>query len=316
MNYNDLFGRAVHLVWRHKFMWLLGMLIGINSTLFGIARLAVQMALPESLFTIETLTGGLENLPTIDIFSDLFALTPEGLFLYLAGVITAVFIWGIVFWILVTVSEGALIGAVRDVETDQPVRLGASLKAGWRWLGRFAAVDALVFLPWFVFTLVVMIIGIAGMFYLLSLSIAPDANLQDLAPSYLTSLLCLIPVMIIMGLLSKLTIWYRTLAFRDAALLDHDIKTAVFHPFRLIKANISGVIGVTALLWGVATVAGWIISAISLFSLFALNGRSPFIIALDLAAILLIALLKGALAAFTAAAWTLAYQEWATNNEL
>jgi len=313
MNYNDLFGRAAHLVWRHKFMWLLGMLLGINSTLFGVMRLAVQMTLPESLFSIDTLTSGLDTLPTFDISPDLFE--PEKLFLYLISGLTAVFIWGIVFWILVTVSEGALIGAVRDAETEQPVRLGASLKAGWRWLGRFAAVDALVFLPWFIFALVVMVVGIVGMFYLFSRSIAPGANLQDLAPSYLVSLLCLIPVMIVMGLLSKLTIWYRTLAFRDAALLDHGAKTAVFHPFRLIKANISGVIGVTALLWGVVTVAGWGITAVSLFSTFALNGRSPFIIALDLAAIVLIALLKGALAAFTAAAWTIAYREWGTNNE-
>ncbi len=315
MNYNDLFERAAQLVWRHKFMWLLGMLIGINSTLFGIVRLAVQMVIPESLFTLETLTGGLDNLPTFDISPDLFAIEPERLFLYLAGGTTAVFIWAILFWILVTVSEGALIGAVRDAETAQPVRFGTSLKAGWRWLGRFAAVDALVFLPWFIFTLVMMVIGIAGMFYLFSRTIAPNANLQELASSYLISLLCLFPVMIVMGLLSKLTIWYRTLAFRDAALLDHDVKTAVSHPFHLIKANVSGVIGVTALLWGVATIAGWGITAVSLFSTFALNGRSPFIIALDLAAILLIALLKGALAAFTAAAWTLAYREWAVNNE-
>ena len=250
----------------------------------------------------------METLPTFDIPPGLFA--PEKLFLYFAGGITAVFIWAILFWLIVTVSEGALIGAVRDAETEQPVRLGASLKAGWRWLGRFAAVDALVFLPWFIFTLVVMVVGIVGMFYLFYRTTAPGANLQELAPSYIVSLLCLLPVTMVLGLLSQLTIWYRTLAFRDAALLDHDAKTAVSHPFRLIKANISGVIGVTALLWGVATVAGWGITAVSLFSTLALNGRSPFVIALDLVAILLIALLKGALVAFTAAVWTIAYREW------
>lgn len=296
-------------------MWLLGTAMGINHLLFGVGWMAVKQFLP------------------LAQFAALFALTPsspedimpmmpsawpapEALFVYAIVGLTAVFIWSILFWAIVTIAEGALIATVRDAEKGERVHVGTALKAGWQWLARFAAVDALIFFPWFLLALTLMVIGGAVLIATLASFIAPGADIEQVAVAGFGGLLCLFPVLMVMGLLTSLTVWYRTLAFRDAALLDHGIKTAVRHPLRLIKANMSGIIGVTALLWGVMSVISGSITIISFSSAFFIHGGAwPFML-LELTAVVLATLLNGILLAFQSAIWTIAYQEWADNIAL
>lgn len=315
MDYNALFGRAARLLWRHKFIWLLGIALGINNLLFGVGWVMAKGTLSPLLAgmrdgsSMPFANGGLPTMP-------FESLTPEKLFLYGAGGLTAVFIWAILFWIIVTVAEGALIAVVRDEDQGRPVQLGASLRAGWRWLARFAAVDALVFLPWFLLALLLMIIGGGVLIFAIASLAASSVEMKDVLTTIGSSLLCLIPALGVMGLVSKFTVWYRRLAFRDAALLDHGVKTAVRHPFRLIKANMSAVIGTTALLWGISSVIGGAISLMSVASsIFFHNGAWLFVL-LDLTAVLLVTLLTGMLVAFQSIVWTLAYQEWGVDSEL
>ncbi len=293
-------------------MWLLGIIIGINSTLLGVGRIIVQTVLPPLpswVYTGDVSAFDLETLPSPDfLFS---SLTPGKLFLCGAGGLTAVFIWTILFWVIVTVSEGALIAAVRDAEKGLPVRLSASLREGWGWLVRFAAVDTIVFFPWFLLTLVVMIGSGIGITYLFNQLRLPNASIESGVIGFLGGLLCLLPFLLLILLVAWVTVWYRTLAFRDAALLDHGVTTAVRNPFTIIKNNSNGVIGTTVILWGVMTLSNWIVSGISYITFLSVTYDSILLSFVDLTAVLLIALIKAFLIAFTAAVWTIAYQEWA-----
>ncbi len=293
-------------------MWLLGIVIGINSTLLGVVRVIVQTVLPPLpswVYKGDVSAIDLGTLPSPDLLFN--SLTPEKLFLYGAGGLTAVFIWTILFWVIVTVSEGALIAAVRDAEKGLPVRLSASLQEGWGWLAHFAAVDAIVFFPWFLLTLVVMIGSSTGIIYLFNQVSLPNAAIESGVIGFFGGLLCLLPFLLLILLIAWVTVWYRTLAFRDAALLDHGVKTAVRNPFTIIKKNSNGVIGTTIILWGVVTFSNWIVFGISYITFLSVTHDSILLSFVDLTAVLLIALIKAFLIAFTAAVWTIAYQEWA-----
>lgn len=315
MDYNELFGRAGRLLWRHKFIWLLGVALGINNLLFGLGWVMAKGSLSPSLLTMwgdsstPLVHGGLPTMPFESLASD-------DLFFYAAGGLTAVFIWAILFWIIVTVADGALIAVVRDEGQGRPVQLGASLRAGWGWLARFAAVDALVFLPWFLLALLLMIVGGAMLIFAVASITSSAVEMEQILATAGGGLLCLIPALGVMGLVSKFTVWYRRLAFRDAALLDHGVKTAVRHPFRLIKANMSAIIGTTALLWGISSTIGGAISLMSVASFIFFHDGVWLFMLLDLTAVLLVTLLTGILVAFQSIVWTLAYQEWGLDSEL
>lgn len=314
MDYNALFGRAARLLWRHKFIWFLGVALGINNLLFSLGWVMAKGSLSPLLLAMQgdsstPFANG--AMPTMPFES----LTPEKLFLYGAAGLTAVFIWTILFWIIVTIAEGALIAVVRDDEQGHPVQMGASLRAGWRWLARFAAVDALVFLPWFLLALVLMVIVAAVLIFAIASLTSSTVEMEQVFTTAGGGLLCIIPAVAVMALLGRLTVWYRQLAFRDAALLDHGVKTAVNHPIRLIKANMGALIAMTALLWGLSSVIGGAISLISAASfVFLHNGAWPFVL-LDLTAVLLATLLTGILVAFQSIVWSLAYQEWGLGSE-
>jgi hypothetical protein len=119
------------------------------------------------------------------------------------------------------------------------------------------------------------------------------------------------------------SIWFRTLAFRDAAILGHGVRETIQHTRQLIKQQFGALLVLTIILYGISYILGWLLGFLALpiaaltavpmatgltsFSGFLATGANLLIT-------LLVAMLKGMLHAFTAVAWTLGYRQLSSDQ--
>ncbi len=309
MDIGFLLKRSGQIVWRHKFLWALGFLVSLNGVLLNVGRLifgAKASALGQELL-VWLQQPDISTMP-LDIDA-----TPQLIGQVTFWSIVLVFVVFIGFWLAATWAEAAVILAVKAVETGEPVGLVSSLRRGYRWLGRFIAIDAVAFFPWFVLALVIMLLLI-----LLTLVIGwqavNQAEWSSLALTMGLGMLCLIPLTLLLAPVGWLTLIYRTLAFRDAALLEHDVRGAVRHTWQVIRRQFGLAAATLVVLWAVKTAVSWAVELLfwpvwGLTAVF--NLPDPLTWLLNGLIFLLVTLLEAVLAAYIAVAWTLAYAAWA-----
>ncbi len=51
----------------------------------------------------------------------------------------------VVFWLVFTLTEASIIAATLHLDLGKPITLQQSLSIGWKFVGKFIAIDALVF---------------------------------------------------------------------------------------------------------------------------------------------------------------------------
>lgn len=312
MDFGDLFVRAMTLTWRHKFLWLLGLLLGINGLAFSLMRVFARAWLPAQWLDM---AYWLELLSTDPATLMSWPMPDLAVVSRYAGVgIVALFVYVIGFWLVVTVAEGGVITAVLAERNGQSVTFGGALRGGFGLLGRFAGIDAAVFLPWFVVALLAMLLALAVMVATLAIA-TQDVAVQWVVTFYVVGLLCVVPLGCLLLPLGMASTWYRNLAFRDAAVLHHGVRVAVRHTWVVVRAHLGDVLVLTALLLGVGYVVRYAVGFLSV-PLLALTAvallSGPLLTLLNVLVTLLIALLKGMVLVFTAVAWTLAYWEITT----
>lgn len=310
-----LFSQSLELVWRRKFLWLLGLLMGINGLVFGLVRPFVRAAVPDQWLTLDywlgMLQGGSVQLPAIN-------LTTSQMWGYIILGFVALFVYVVLFWVIVTVAEGAIIGAAIDEAEARPSYLGRSLQLGFSYLGRFAAIDAAVFLPVFLLMVLMMVVAVADTAVLAYLTLQTETETATVVTVYLAGWLCVLGLGCCIPPLSIAVIWYRTLAFRDAAVLGHGVREAMQHTRQVIRGHWGELLALSVLLVGLSYLLGWLLGFLRLpvlaltavpLATDAVSIGGLLATGLNLAITLLVALLKGVVHAFTAVAWTLAYRE-------
>ncbi|MCP4363492.1 MAG: hypothetical protein GY796_36285 [Chloroflexi bacterium] len=322
MDIGAIFLQAVELVWRRKFLWLLGLLMGINGLMFSLMRVFLRSLLPEQWFDAEQwltfLQTGNIPLPTLNWeAADLWPLLISGS--------VALFVYVVVFWLVVTVAEGAVIGAVNVEAESRPSTLSHSIHLGISYLKRFAAIDAAVFLPLFIWMLILLLLAVLDTITVGYMTLQTDTEPRTAMTVFALGWLCVLSLSCFIIPITLVSIWYRTLAFRDAAVLDHGVRQAMKHTRQVIRQHAGELIALTVILYGLGTVLNWVFGLLSL-PLLALTavplaaGLTSFggfvAAALNLTMTLLVALLKGMVAAFTAVVWTLAYREMTINHDL
>lgn len=303
MDFGRLFRQAARLLWQHKSWWLPGALLGSGAILSAAARLWLPAVLPAEWLKPEAWLRILTGAELLNA-SDLPDLPQIGL--NLTSLSVAVFLATLLIWLLVTVAEGTLITAV--IHPAQPLQ--DSIRRGVRLLGRFIAIDALVFLPWF-------LLALAGMLWLLLATLGAAAvSLRgdgDTAVFLLvTGWLCWLPLACLLLPVGAISVIYRRLVFRDAALGGRGARAAVRHTWRIVRRHPGTIILLALLLWGVTLLPVTAVSALT-WPLLLLESGSPAA-ALRLIVFLLIIGLNAILHAFMATVWTLAYAELPGNR--
>lgn len=319
MVYSRLFARAWRLVWQVKSLWLLGFLLGLGSISGGVARAFLGatvwprwqrwLAQPEALLPVPDLR--MVQVERFVLWSMLI------LFLVVIG-----------FWLVVTVAEGSLISAVLDLEEGRPVTLAGALAKGVGWLGRFIAIDTVVFFPLFLLLLLLMVLAVVWLLGTVWLSLR-EGTVASLAGILLLGVVCLLPLLCLILPLNFLTVIYRTLAFRHTAVTGTGIRISIRQTWHVIRHNAGTLLVLVILLWGLQyllnlglnlfIIPSTIVAAVS--ALTAFNGDSVLAaarlapIAMGAVVALLVIWLQALAHAFTATVWTLAYEEMLTGDE-
>ncbi|MCB9009974.1 MAG: hypothetical protein H6656_21820 [Ardenticatenaceae bacterium] len=300
----DLLARSLKLLRQRRFLIWLGLGMSLSS-LFGTGWrlwLAQVWAVDFTQFT---------NLQTVEslLFSGDLAILQQ---LFLRGLLLS-FGQFVLVWLVALGAEAGLITAVS--QPNHSARLSQTLRWGWHRLGQFLAVDLLVFFPWFLIALALLIFMIIFTVLLASFATREVGAGTVLATTGL-GLACLLGLAGLLLPVGLVSFWVRLMAFREMVLQAVSPRTAVRQTWQRIRQNIGDVIVLILMLWGGQTV---LLSAFSLVTSPLLTWLTAFTssdrIALQAAAwvalllaTLLVWLVRGGLAAFVAIAWTLGWQ--------
>ena len=313
-------------------MWALGFLPGVTHVVGALLRLWLTDYVRQDLLPIfegaspEELLFA-EELPFAqDLLAEFFrgeVLIMGTIWLFLALV---------VFWLIYTLAEASLIAATLHLEQEQPITLGKSLSIGWKFVGKFIAIDALVFFPWFIVALAAMIVALIVLIGAMGMSLQ-GAAMESVMGTMMVGFACVSLLGCLLMPLGFLTMQFRTLAFRDTAVFGGTIRGSVKHAWQVVKNNLASVIILIAIMWGVDYIFGLVTSlitmplgAVTAVSLFTGSGAtgsdatsatigSNFISFISLFITLLLAIPKAMLFSFIGVAWTLAYLDLTDNNE-
>jgi len=290
MDYGKIFARAWDIIWEHKFLILLGVLVALSGANYGGGNQA-QYA-----FRGDEIQWG--ELPSFEYGSPLRELDlPLAVFggvLVLAGVAVLV---GLVFWAAGTIARGGLISAVDDIEAERSTNLSEAFKAGWEKGWRLIGIGLVPAAPMAV--LVIISLGVFlgyGGFELLTRGDHPLVGLGTFLPVIVMACL-LIPTAMILGLL-------RNFANRACMLEDLGVISSYKRGFEVLGDNL-----------GPALLLFLIQLALSL-GIWMMMIVPGILIALCCLLWPLLILVEGAFAAYYSTLWTLAWREWVGVKDL
>lgn len=310
VNHSALFRHAAALAWRNRWLWLIGLLATLGGLISGLLLRGVL--LPRLGVLLEEDQALLVPGRLFD-WTPLLAISGAGLLIILG------------LWLAGVLADGALIHAVNSLEAQQPISLPSALSASVKLLGRFVAVDTLIFLPPALLLAAAGLVGTGGLLALAYAISQPDASqtsvvaILGLSGGLTGSLLCaIVPVGVLVYVL-------RLLAFRAVVLEGLPARASLARAWRLLRSQLGPIIVLFLLLWGVRYIIGLpasvATSATTVLSLLAwmepaANGilagsaTSGTLVLLTLLVLGVMGLVNAAVYAFVSAVWTMAYLTW------
>jgi hypothetical protein len=321
MNYSRVFKESGRLLWRHKVLLALGLVLMVGS-LPGLAggHLYARLSLSFQIRLMNATGSGLNP-------DEFFGPIADSLFdpaLLIVGTVGLFFLF-LLIWMISTVGEAALIRGVADFDEGQTPSLGNLLSAGVRLLGRIIAIDTVIFLPIFLIVLLQMVLLGGGMIGGILLLTRPGSDPADLLPLGVIVGLALLILTVLLFPITIVTLLLRLIAFRSAVLEDLPTRPSIRRAWTIIRGRAAEIIVIFLLLYAAGYAVGMVISipiipfafgGIFLFMAPVMQGQLPqpeslnsFLSLITLASILSI-LPNIVYRVFYSAVWTMAYREW------
>ena len=315
--------RSWQILWRNKFMWALGLLPGITHMIGALLQHWLTDYVKQDIVPIFSGATPEELLFTDELpfVQELAAEFFRGEFLIIGSI--WLFLALVVFWLVFTLTEASIIAATLHIDQGKPITLKQSLSIGWKFVGKFIAIDALVFFPWFVVALSAMILAMIVLLGVVGMT-TQNATMESMMGVMTIGFGCVSLLGCLLLPLGFLTMQFRTLAFRDTAVFGNSIRGSVKHTWQVVKSNIGSVIILIAVMWGIDYIFGFVLSlitiplgtvtAVSIFNDSSSIGSS-FTNFLSLLIKLLLAIPKAMLFVYIGIAWTLAYLDLTKDDE-
>lgn len=295
MDFGTLFTTAVRHLRHNPWLWVLGLIYVLPSFLALQALPSTSGLQPETLLRQWSDPAALVQLeavilPILEAVSDFWRVTR-----FVVG-LTAVLL---VVWFVTTLAETGLILIIGRAQTDQPpLSPLALLRQMRRLLLRLIAIDTLLFFPLFVVLLTAELIVLGGMAYIL---FSGTFDLQAIAGPLALSLLCTVSLLCLAVPIGMLTLLFRIVAFRVAAIDDRPTKGSIRHAWQLLKQQWLNFLLVGLVLIIIRLLADGVLSML----------HAPF--PAWLGALLTLPFMA-VLHAFYSAVWTIAYIQLAIDN--
>ncbi len=283
MDYGQLMKRAWNLIWEHKFLILLGVLVALGSgggnagnaaSSFGDGNAGVQ--LPSDFeFSFRGIMESI-SIPRYAAIS----------IVIIAGVLLIV---GLAVWVLSLVSRGGLIAGVNELDAGQPSSFSDAFRAGWKKVWTLLGIGLIPAIP----ALLLAVLGaVAAAIYVGNMRVdvvaSPNVVITILAAS--VSFL-LVAITVVLSLLQGL-------ANRACMLEDERVFAAYKRGFSVLMGNVGSALVLFLIQLAVSIGIGIVMI---------LPG-----IVMALCCLLwpLLILIQGAISAYFSTLWTLAWRQW------
>ena len=283
MDYGKLLSRAWNIVWEHKFLILLGVLVALGGAGGGGN---VNVSLPRG--DVHDFAPGF-RVPQLGEELGLPTGVVAGAAIVTIGIALVI---GIVLWVVSTIARGGLIAGANAIDSGAPSDFGQAWRAGWQKGWRLLGIGVLPAIPGFI--LLTIGLGVAAIFgglYLFKVETAPRLmNIGLVAP--LAALACiLVPIAVVLSVL-------RTFANRACMLEDRGVFASYRRGVEVLLENIG-----PALVLFLLQIAISIGLGIVLFL--------PNVVMAPCCALWPVLLLvQGAIASYFSTLWTLVWREW------
>jgi len=288
MDYGRILSRAWSIIWEHKFLILLGVIVALGSSSGGSTPRGgnVDWSAGEDGFDFE-----MPRWRTPDLGDELGVPEVAVILAVLIFVSLAVIV-GIALWFASTIARGGLIAGVSMIDGGGTSTFATAWRAGWEKGWRLLGIGLLPAIPGLI--LLVAGLGAAGVFAGLygfvgeGAALAPGAGLGVL----FVLLACfLVPIALILGLL-------RTFANRACMLEDLGVIASYRRGLEVLVQNL----GPAVILFLLQIVIGAVIGVVMVL---------PGVV-MVLCCLLwpLLLAIRGAIASYFSTMWTLAWREW------
>ncbi len=284
MDYGKLFTRAWDIIWKYKFLILLGVLVALSGSSGSSGN--------QSRYLFEGGDIPWNDMPRFDYgspFQDLDLSILAILGLIALGVVLVVV--GLALWVAGTISRGGLISAVNDIELDTPATFSSAFQAGWKKGWRLLGIDLVPAIPGFALFIGGLAIFLSyGGFVEMMDGVWPYAGIGPFLPLILLTCL-LLPIILFLSMM-------RTFAMRACVLEDLGVVASYRRGFEVLAGNLG-----TALILFLIQIA----VSIGLFIVMILPGILMVLCCLLWPVLILV---QGAFSAYISTLWTLAWREF------
>lgn len=290
MDYGKLFRRAWDIIWKYKFLILLGVLVALSGSSGSGGN--------QSRYMFDGGDMPWSDMPRFDYGApfqntDLSILAILGLIAL--GLILVVI--GVAFWVAGTIARGGLISAVNDIELEKPATFSTGFKAGWKKGWRLIGIDLVPVIPGLALFIGSLAIFLSyGGFGDMMEGVWPYSGIGPFLPIILLSCL-LLPIIFFLSIVGSF-------ANRACMLEDLGIVASFRRGFEVLAENLG-----SALILFLIQVA----ASIGLFILMIIPGFLMVICCLLWPVLILV---QGAVSAYISTLWTLAWREFVAGGEI
>jgi hypothetical protein len=287
VHYGEILKRAFNIIWEHKFLILLGVIVALGSSNGGAGGGSYSFGGGPS----GDADFGTPRWEVPDVPRD-FAVPAVLITIFVLVIISLALIVGIALWIVSTIARGGLIAGVSTIDGGGASAFGQAWSAGWQKGWRLLGIGILPGIP--AFLLVITGLGGAGVIAAVYGLFGEEALLPSGAGLGLlfAALACiLIPISLVLGLL-------QTFANRACMLEDRGVIASYRRGLTVLVENIG-----PAIVLFLIQVAINIVLGVALF----LPGVVMVVCCLLWPLLLAI---QGAIASYFSTMWTLAWREW------
>jgi hypothetical protein len=292
MDYGQILRRAWDIIWEHKFLILLGVLVALTNggntpssgASFGGSGSGGDMEPPRDF----------EGFPEMPDFRD-FGIPPvAGLFAVL--LIAVAVVVGLAFWVVSTLARGGLIAGVDTITAGATTSFGQAFGAGWQKGWRLLGIGIVPAIPGLIIFVVGLLMagvamGVTEIFGRGGMMMGPNIAL-------FAGLACIIvPIALILGLL-------RTFANRACMIEDLGVFASYKRGWEVLTGNLGEAVVLFLIQIGIGIAIGLLMILPGLL--------------MALCCILwpLLLAIRGAISAYFSTVWTLAWKSWTSTQAL
>jgi hypothetical protein len=226
MDYGEILSRAWRIVWKNKFMLLIGFLAALGAGTNG----------NSANYSMGSEDAGFFDPQAVEMFFERYF----GLLL-VAGFLVIVI--ALLLWLLRLAAQAGLIDAADRLDRGETMTFGRAMSSGLNQLGRMVGVNLLIYGPLLLLGLFLGALGVAALVaYFVPVAVQSGPSAEDIPAPLVLLTICVLPLLCLMFLYWLVATLIYPFAQRGAVLADLGVGASVRHGWQVLRDNLGAVL--------------------------------------------------------------------------